>query len=83
MGCLDFVASAVIAGADNEYRVPLEYDSACGLSIVDNPQRLGERGYFTSEQSMAFFIEADAAREADRFARCLVAGADWRSRSKL
>lgn len=83
LGKVDFVAGAVVAGEGGSYRVMVEYDREFGLNIVENPHLMTERGYVASGQSMAFFDEAEAAGEADKFARSLIDAADWRSRSAV
>nr|WP_250808070.1 hypothetical protein [Neorhizobium tomejilense] len=83
LGKVDFVAKAFIAGQGDRYRVLVEYDSDFGLNIVENPRERNGNTYIATGQSMAFFREAEAVAEANRFAENLVAAADWRSRSLI
>lgn len=80
-GKVDFVARSIITGINGRYRIVVEYDGDLRLNIVENPRERQGDVYVASSQSMAFFKEGEAAEEADRFARSLVAAADWRSRS--
>jgi hypothetical protein len=80
-GKVDFVARSILTGIGERYRIMVEYDGELRLNIVENPRERQGEAYVASSQSMAFFGEAEAAEEADRFAASLVAAADWRSRS--